>query len=101
EVFDHPEHSPVWRQAVHGTTPDWDRLFDGYVAAVDWPVSAFWRELAAAYPEAPVVLSVRDDADTWWTSADKTVWATLRDVRDKGNDDDWSLMALDLTRSCF
>src|SRR5438552_15142927 len=73
EVFAHPEHAPIWREAVHGTMPDWPALFDehGYQAAVDWPVSAFWRQLSEAYPEAIVLLSVRDDADTWWRRADK------------------------------
>ncbi|MBI1879900.1 MAG: hypothetical protein HYR94_17045 [Chloroflexi bacterium] len=26
-----------WNQALGGDTPDWDQLFDGYIAAVDWP----------------------------------------------------------------
>ncbi|GAA2430759.1 hypothetical protein GCM10010191_50480 [Actinomadura vinacea] len=29
-------------------------------AEVDWPASYYWRELADAYPEAKVVLTVRD-----------------------------------------
>jgi len=32
----------------------------------------FWRELSKAYPDALVLLSVRDSAETWWHSADKT-----------------------------
>jgi hypothetical protein len=43
------------------------------VAAVDWPTSMFWRELSAAYPEALILLSVRDSAETWWQSADQTI----------------------------
>jgi hypothetical protein len=99
ELLTDPEKAPTWRQAVHGTMPNWDDVFAGYVAAVDWPASAFWREIAAAYPDAPVVLSVRDDADTWWRSADKTVWAALRSMQD--NTDPWSLMAIDLMRARF
>jgi hypothetical protein len=30
----------------------------------NWPASAFWSELAAAYPDAVVLLSVRDP-DAW------------------------------------
>ena len=62
-----------WNRALAGNTPDWDELFDGYVAAVDWPASLFWRELSAAYPDALVLLSVRDSAETWWHSADETI----------------------------
>lgn len=62
-----------WNQALAGDAVDWDRLFDGYTAAGDWPASMFWRELSEAYPEAPVVLSVRDSAETWWHSANETI----------------------------
>jgi hypothetical protein len=62
-----------WNRALADDTPDWGELFDGYVAAVDWPASLFWRELSAAYPDALVLLSVRDSAETWWHSADETI----------------------------
>jgi hypothetical protein len=42
---------------------DWEALFHGYRAAVDWPTCAFYRELAAHYPQAKVILTVRDPAD--------------------------------------
>src|SRR5690242_16311928 len=60
EVFEHPEHVPLWDQATRGEMPDWDALFDGYGAAVDWPMAAFWREIGEAYPDALILLSVRD-----------------------------------------
>jgi hypothetical protein len=61
-----------WNQALAGGAPDWDHLFDGYTAALDWPASMFWRELSQAYPHALVVLSVRDTAETWWHSCNET-----------------------------
>ncbi len=73
EVFEHPEDIEVWRAATAGRMPDWAALFDGYRAAVDWPASAFWPELTAAYPDALVVLSVRPTAD-WWRSAERTIF---------------------------
>jgi len=63
EVFEHPEHVPTWHRAVKGEIPDWEGFLGGYEAAVDWPASAFWRELAASFPDAPVLLSVRDTAE--------------------------------------
>ena len=70
EVFENLDHVPVWRQALRGDMPDWNEFLAGYVAAVDWPASAFWPQLAEANPDAIVVLSQRDDAATWWRSAD-------------------------------
>src|SRR6516162_9916476 len=65
EVLAHPEHIREWQRAVRGEMPDWDLVFDGYVAAVDWPTAAFYDELMEVYPEAIVLLSSRDDAEAW------------------------------------
>ena len=34
---------------------------------MDWPAAAYWRELAEHYPEAKVILTVRDP-DRWYDS---------------------------------
>lgn len=47
--------------------PDWDYVLEGFRSCVDWPAAFFWRELADAYPEAKVVLTVRDP-HTWIAS---------------------------------
>ena len=73
EVLGKPEHVPLWLGATRGKLPDWHALMRGYAAAVDWPAAAFWPELADAFPEALVLLSVRD-ADTWWRSANGTIF---------------------------
>jgi hypothetical protein len=78
EVFERLDHVPSWRAALRGGEPDWDRFLADYVAAVDWPASAFWKELGAANPDAPVVLSLRDDPLTWWQSADRTILEIAR-----------------------
>jgi hypothetical protein len=77
EVFGHPEHIPEWQRAVHGETPDWDFIFDSYVAAVDWPVAAFYDQLMEVYPEAIVLLSCREDGEQWWGSANATIFQAL------------------------
>ena len=84
EVFGHPEHLPIWHAAAEGETPDWDAVFDGYDATVDWPSGAFWRELGAHYPDALVLLSVRESAEAWWKSADRTVFEVMRRGPDDG-----------------
>ena len=77
ELFKHPEHVQVWEQALDGHTPDWDTLFAGYRATGDWTAAAFFAELADAYPDAIVLLSVRD-ADDWWRSFRNTMVETLQ-----------------------
>ena len=63
---------PRWRQALEGRS-DWDDIFGGFVATVDWPGAFFYRELMDAYPEAKVLLSVRD-GDAWERSMNETIW---------------------------
>ena len=84
EVFGHPDHVPLWHAAANGDMPDWDALFDGYVATVDWPGGSFWPELSAQYPEAVVLLSVRESAEAWWRSADRTILEISRRGTDSG-----------------
>jgi Sulfotransferase domain len=78
EVVSHPEAVTYWAAAGRGDMPDWDQVFDGYVAAVDWPVAAYWRELSAAFPDAPVLLSTRASAEEWYRSASQTIFALDR-----------------------
>src|SRR5262245_30449351 len=73
EVFAHPEQVPYWRAAARGDMPDWNQVFAGYAAGVDWPMCAYWKEIATAFPDALVLFSVRD-ADGWWKSASETIF---------------------------
>ena len=61
-----------WRNLVKGAEPDWDVLFTGYHACVDWPSAFYWRSLIAEYPEAKVVLTMRP-ATSWWMSFEATI----------------------------
>lgn len=80
EVFGRPEHVPLWHGAARGKMPDWRALFAGYAAGVDWPGASFWPELSAAFPDAVVLLSVREDADAWWRSASGTIFPSSRSM---------------------
>lgn len=51
-------------------------ILDGYPATVDWPGSYYYRELAEAYPDAKVLLSVRDGM-AWAQSMQRTIWGLL------------------------
>ncbi|MGH6890405.1 MAG: sulfotransferase family protein [Rhizomicrobium sp.] len=90
EVFKHPEHVASWHRAMLGEEPDWNRLFEGYAAAVDWPAAACWPELMQAFPEALVLLSVRDP-QAWWESANETIFQVVG--HDPDMPQDWQAMA--------
>jgi len=64
----------LWTAAARGEPVDWHALFAGFQAAVDWPPSAFWKEIAAAFPESIILLSTRDSAESWWKSANETIF---------------------------
>ncbi len=78
ETFGRPADIPVWHAAVNGDLPDWEVFLADYVATVDWPACAFWRELADANPDAVVLLSSRSSADAWWKSAHDTIFQISR-----------------------
>jgi hypothetical protein len=77
EFLQHPEHGRLWVAALSGQTIDWQDVFASYESTTDWPACNFWRELADAYPDAKVVLTVRDP-ERWWTSIDSTLFAAQR-----------------------
>jgi len=72
EVFAHPEHVALWEAAGRGEPVDWHALLSDYAAVSDAPACIFWRELSAAFPEARVILTVRD-AFEWYASMQSTV----------------------------
>lgn len=73
DVFEHPNHVALWQAAVEGEPPDWEALFAAYHAAVDWPACAFYEQLLQRYPEAKVVLTIRDP-EAWYESARTTIY---------------------------
>jgi hypothetical protein len=50
-----------------GGAVDWSLIFKGYRATMDWPTIYFWEQLAAAYPDAKILLTERDP-ERWWKS---------------------------------
>lgn len=72
EVNTNPEQKARWRAMVAGGPRDWESLFEGYTACVDWPSAHYWRELIAAYPDARVILTWRSP-ESWWTSISETL----------------------------
>jgi len=81
EVFAHPEQVAHWQAAAAGRPVKWDEVFAGYRAQVDWPGAHVWRELAAAYPKARVIHTLRPE-ELWWNSFSTTIARLLLTYRE-------------------
>jgi hypothetical protein len=77
ELFQHPEHTPTWEAAARGESVEWEAVFAGYRATVDWPGAAYYDRLLARYPDAKVLLSVRD-SQRWYDSVASTIYQAGR-----------------------
>jgi hypothetical protein len=68
------EHGlPLWEAVAEGR-PDWDAIFGDSQSTCDWPSARFYKELAELYPDAKVILTIRDGS-SWVQSMRETVWA--------------------------
>jgi Sulfotransferase domain len=63
---------PLWESVAEGK-PDWEQIFGEARSTVDWPSARYYRELIDYYPDAKVLLSVRD-GESWVRSMRQTVW---------------------------
>jgi hypothetical protein len=97
DVFEHPEHVALWRQAAAGQLADWAALLAGYVSVADSPPCLFWRELLARYPDAKVILTVRD-AEQWYDSMRSTVVEAMSAPERAARGDATARAALELAR---
>jgi hypothetical protein len=64
---------PKWVDVADGQA-DWQDVFDGFESTVDWPAAARWREICDAFPDAPVLLNVRE-FEPWYRSMENTIRA--------------------------
>jgi hypothetical protein len=93
EVLKNSAHVRSWHGAALGYLPQWHTVFDGYAATVDWPAASFWPELVSRYPDAIVVLSIRDP-ESWWESARSTIFK----IADSAElSEDWQVMFRSVT----
>lgn len=67
---------PMWNDAIGGNA-DWDAIFDGYASTTDYPGCCFWTALMDHFPDAKIILSVRD-ANSWFESVNETIFAPRR-----------------------
>jgi hypothetical protein len=75
-IQDMPAQVPLWTDALMGRA-NWNAIYAGFGAAVDWPTAGFFRELAAAYPDAKFILTHRDP-ESWADSFGQTIHMALQ-----------------------
>ena len=68
ELAGRPEQASLWQEAIDtGGRIDWSRIFGEYQVIMDWPMLGFWEQVTAFYPDAKVLLTVRD-SESWFDS---------------------------------
>lgn len=78
ELFGNPERASLWEAAFRGEQVDWSALLEGFESTTDWPACTFYAQLMEAYPQAKVVLTVRDPEE-WYRSVRSTIYGPSRD----------------------
>lgn len=73
ELVQNPKGVQFWEAASQGKFVNWDALFKGYQAIVDFPGCCFYQELIKYYPEAKVILTLRDP-QVWYESSLSTIY---------------------------
>lgn len=81
EVLNRPKHLELWSDLAFGRRQvdqfDWKQLLEGYIATTDLPCAFYFKELAEAFPDAKVVLTVRDES-RWFESYSRLLAAIHR-----------------------
>ena len=72
-VIKRPKHIRAWRDAGRDKPVDWDYIFKKFNATVDFPASLFYDEPKTRYPDAKIILTVRD-TDSWYQSTVRTIY---------------------------
>ena len=72
EVAINADQTDYWSRIANNTDcPNWDDVFAGYQATTDFPACDFYAALADYYPNAKVILTIRDE-DSWFRSVNET-----------------------------
>ncbi len=83
EAIEHPKHQSFWVRVAGNLPYDFDEIFLGdgkgeptYNATCDVPSSLYWKEQLERYPNAKVILTVRDP-EKWFKSASDTIFTGI------------------------
>jgi hypothetical protein len=73
ELLVHPEELHYWQTLEKTGSTNWDELYDGFQATVDFPCYPWYKQHMLRYPDAKVILTVRP-FEKWYSSVQSTVW---------------------------
>ena len=73
KVYDYEEHitfhDEEWRDLYFkGKTPDFASMYEGVDAVTDLPPASWFQEISETFPDAKVILTIRDSEDVWLKS---------------------------------
>lgn len=86
DLLGNPQQVHYWEAASRGEDVNWDELFEGYQATVDYPGCRYYKQFMELYPDAKVVLTVRDP-NNWYESTRDTIYQVmLRTFGEKGDE---------------
>ncbi|THD26456.1 Cell wall integrity and stress response component 1 [Fasciola hepatica] len=81
-VHKHPDHVELWLRLFEQLKQDPEselsgqvlkKIFQGYSLTTDYPACSIYKQLMRIYPEAKIVLTVRDPS-RWIESVRETIW---------------------------
>lgn len=72
DLINNPKKISYWEEIDRNGETDWQSLFDGYQSAVDFPAIGYYKDILRVFPEAKVILTVRDE-ESWYQSAIQTI----------------------------
>lgn len=73
ELLVYPDKLHYWKTLDETGDTNWDELYEGYDGTVDFPGYPWYKEHMKRYPDAKVILTVRD-FEGWYKSVDSTVF---------------------------
>lgn len=97
-LIENPPDAEMWSEAMEAKFEgrgkefrkmEWDALLGHCRAITDTPCTVFYEELLAAYPDAKVILTVRDTSEEWQSSVCKTLMENWFEVHYKPTKTIW------------
>lgn len=79
EFCERPQDMETWRDILYKKgNPDYDKLFEGYEAAVDAPACTAWEQLYEKYPDMKIIINTRDPK-SWYKSAKTNLYEKIKE----------------------
>lgn len=82
-MWERTDLAEVWARHYQGERAEWSEVLGGFGASVDWPGCWEWREFSALWPDAKVLLTVRD-SESWYDSVLGSIHAWTAPGKDVG-----------------